>query len=140
MTRNAHPKPTVVVLEWLDPLRAAGNWVPDLVAAAGGRYPLGTSGQRSREIGWTDLQELDPDVIICAPCSLDPAATMREAASLTERQGWESLTAVGAGRVYTLEGKVLSRWTPRLGGALERLVSVCHPSLVGGNPDATTLA
>ncbi len=140
MTQDTRPRPSVVVLEWLDPLRAAGNWVPDLVHAAGGRYPLVESGQRSREIDWAELRRLDPDVIVCSPCSLDPAATLEEAETLREREGWQGLAAVETGCVYTLEGKILSRWTPRLGGALEQLASVCHPSLVGGNPDAETLA
>jgi iron complex transport system substrate-binding protein len=140
MTRDARPKPTVVVLEWLDPLRTAGNWVPDLAQAAGGRYPLVESGQRSREIDWAALRELDPDVLVCSPCSLDADATLEAVAVLRERQAWSDLTAVQTEQVYAFEGKVLSRWTPRLGGALERLAAVCHPSVVGGTPDAETLA
>jgi iron complex transport system substrate-binding protein len=140
MTRDARPKPSVVVLEWLDPLRAAGNWVPDLVHAAGGRYPIVESGQRSRELDWADLRRLDPDVLVCSPCSLGPTATLQAAESLRERDGWDSLAAVRTGRIYILEGKVMSRWTPRLGGALEQLATVCHPSLGGGSPDAETLA
>lgn len=140
ITQNAQPRPSVVVLEWLDPLRVAGNWVPDLVRAAGGRYPAVEPGQRSQEIDWDDLCRLDPDVLVCSPCSLNPAATLEEAKGLREQQEWQSLTAVETGRVFALEGKILSRWTPRLGGALEQLASVCHPSLVGGGPDADTIA
>ena len=140
MTRDARPKPSVVVLEWLDPLRAAGNWVPDLVRAAGGRYPPRDPGQRSCEIEWAELRRLDPDILVCSPCSLDPEATLQEATALRDRPDWHDLTAVRTERVYVLEGKILSRWTPRLGGALERLAAVCHPSVVGGTPDAETLA
>jgi len=35
-TANLGNKPRVAVLEWLDPLMAAGNWTPELVAYAGG--------------------------------------------------------------------------------------------------------
>ena len=34
-------RPRVAVLEWLDPLMAAGNWTPELVAYAGGKNVFG---------------------------------------------------------------------------------------------------
>src|SRR5437588_5092495 len=34
VTANPGPKPRVTVLEWLDPLMAAGNWTPELLAYA----------------------------------------------------------------------------------------------------------
>ena len=45
-----HERPVVYCEEWSDPPMAAGNWVPDAVAAAGGRYPFVAPGERSQEV------------------------------------------------------------------------------------------
>jgi iron complex transport system substrate-binding protein len=37
----------VACLEWLDPLIAAGNWVPELINIAGGEYTLAGVGEHS---------------------------------------------------------------------------------------------
>src|SRR5579862_6490182 len=43
----AAPRPTVVVVEWTDPLFVAGHWVPDMIRRAGGRDGLAQSGDHS---------------------------------------------------------------------------------------------
>lgn len=140
ITANASDRPSVLVLEWLDPLRSAGNWVPELVEAAGGTTPFSEPGERSRELSWDDVRGADPDVIVVAPCSLDEDTASERAEMLTSKPGWQELTAVRTGRVFALDGSVLSRWTPRLGGELERLAGICHPTVVDGDPDAVRLA
>src|SRR5262249_44061857 len=40
-------RPRVACIEWADPLMAAGNWVPELVAMAGGIDLFGTAGKHS---------------------------------------------------------------------------------------------
>lgn len=140
VTATAGERPSVLVLEWLDPLRTAGNWVPELVEAASGTYPFGEPGERSTELSWDDIRTADPSVIVVAPCSLDEETASDRADVLTTKPGWTELTAVQEGRVFALDGGVLSRWTPRLGGELERLAGICHPDVVGGEPDAVRLA
>lgn len=49
-----HSRPVVYCEEWSDPPMAAGNWVPEAVRAAGGRYPFVAPGERSREIHVVD--------------------------------------------------------------------------------------
>ena len=46
-TAGLRRKPSVACIEWLEPLMAAGNWVPELVELAGGRNLLGQVGQHS---------------------------------------------------------------------------------------------
>lgn len=140
ITTTAGDRPSVLVLEWLDPLRTAGNWVPELVAAAGGAYPYSEPGERSTALSWADVRAADPDIIVVAPCSLDESTASDHAAMLRTKPGWQELTAVKAGRVFALDGNVLSRWTPRLGGELERLAGICHPRVIDGEPDAVRLA
>lgn len=138
VTGAASERPRVVVLEWLDPLRVAGNWVPELVATAGGRTPLSDPGERSRQIDRDDLRTADPDVIVLAPCGLDAERAHVAAEELRDWPGWGDLPAVQDGRVFTFDGRILSRWTPRLAGELERMAAACHPSLLGGPPAAST--
>lgn len=71
--------PTVVCLEWLDPLMGAGNWVPELVALAGGRDAFGVAGKHSDWIEWDALRQTDPEMIVLMPCGFDQERTRREA-------------------------------------------------------------
>jgi len=125
-------RPETVVLEWLDPLRVAGRWVPDVVEAAGGRYALGAAGEDSTAIEWDTLREVDPERLVLAPCGFELERTRERLHELTDRDGWAELTAVREGSVYGLDGSAyLTRWTPRLVDAVERLASVCRPGLAG---------
>lgn len=38
-------RPTVAAIEWFDPLMAGGNWMPELIEAAGGESLFATPGQ-----------------------------------------------------------------------------------------------
>src|ERR1043166_3551112 len=63
--------PTVASIEWLDPLMAAGNWVPELVELAGGKNVLGEPGKHSSWLKWTELQSANPEMIVLMPCGFD---------------------------------------------------------------------
>lgn len=127
--RRAAPDdgPRVAVVEWMDPLRVAGNWVPDLVTAAGGEYGLVAPGGRSEEIDWGDFREYAPEVVVVAPCSYGVAETRERFDELADRPGWESLPAVRTDRVHVVDGTVLNRWTPRLVEALDDFAEAFHP-------------
>ncbi|WP_336360822.1 ABC transporter substrate-binding protein [Haladaptatus sp. ZSTT2] len=120
-------RPRVVVIEWMEPLHVAANWVPEIVAAAGGEYGLAASGDRSVTVDWAKIREYDPDVLIVAPCSFEPAETRSRLGELTNRPGWESLSAVQKDRVHVMDGTVLNRWTPRLVSLTEELQARLHP-------------
>lgn len=60
--------PSVVVVEWLDPLFLAGHWVPELIEAAGGIDVGAKPGDHSHPRPWSDLLELKPDIILVALC------------------------------------------------------------------------
>jgi iron complex transport system substrate-binding protein len=49
------PRPTVACIEWIDPLMAAGNWVPELVEIAGGENLFGAAGKHSPWMTWEEL-------------------------------------------------------------------------------------
>lgn len=131
--------PRVAALEWLDPVRGAGSWVPELVAAAGGTDVLGEPGERSVEIPWSGLRAAAPEVLVLAPCGFDESETAARLAELADRPGWAELPAVEDGRVFALDGaSYLTRWTPRLAAAAERLAAIVHPGTFGP-PGSTRL-
>ncbi|MBO0699801.1 MAG: cobalamin-binding protein [Zavarzinella sp.] len=125
-------RPTVACIEWVDPLMAAGNWVPELVELAGGINLFGEAGKHSPWMTWDDLVRRDPDVIVVMPCGFDLPRTKTDLPALTNRPGWERLRAVQTGRVWAADGNAyFNRPGPRLVEALEMLAEAFHPEACG---------
>jgi iron complex transport system substrate-binding protein len=126
--RDLPDRPTVACVEWIDPLMAAGNWVPELVERAGGTNLFGEAGKHSPWMTWPELVARDPDVIIVMPCGFDIARSRDELPALTQRPEWPTLRAVQAGRVYLTDGnQYFNRPGPRLVESLEIFAELLHP-------------
>jgi len=122
--------PSVACIEWLDPLMAAGNWVPELVELAGGLNLFGESGKHSPWLRWEDVLERDPEIIVAMPCGFDLPRTRQELSALTGRPDWAKLRAVRTGRVYLTDGsQFFNRPGPRLVESLEMLGEMFHPQV-----------
>jgi iron complex transport system substrate-binding protein len=127
--RQAGPRPTVACIEWLEPLMAAGNWMPELVEMAGGINLFGEAGRHSPWMTWDDLLARDPDIIIALPCGFDLARTAAETYWLTNHPHWPELRAVKTGRVYLADGnQFFNRPGPRVAESLEILAEILWPS------------
>jgi iron complex transport system substrate-binding protein len=121
-------RPSVACIEWIDPLMAAGNWVPELVDLAGGRNLLGEAGKHSPWIDWTALVQSDPEIIVVMPCGFDIKRTRTEMAPLLQRPEWQKLQAVKSKRVLLADGnQYFNRPGPRIVESLEILAEICHP-------------
>jgi iron complex transport system substrate-binding protein len=128
--RRLPERPTVACVEWIDPLMAAGNWMPELVEMAGGVNLFGVAGRHSPQMAWDDLREKDPEVIVVLPCGFDRPRTRQEMPGLVRRPGWPRLRAVRAGRVYLADGsQYFNRPGPRLVESLEILAELLHPGV-----------
>ena len=99
-------RPSVVALEWMDPLFAMGNWGPELVEAAGGELRLGKTGAHSSTIPFEMLRKADPEFIIVAPCGFGLERTLAERDALEKQAGWRELRAVRAGKVAYADGNL----------------------------------
>jgi iron complex transport system substrate-binding protein len=129
-TTNPQALPSVACIEWMEPLMVAGHWMPDVVEMAGGRAVLGTAGEPTRRLEWTDIRDADPDVIACMPCGFTIEETQRDLHYLTERDGWDGLTAVQENRVALLDGNAYyNRPGARIYRAIEVLASLLYPDL-----------
>jgi len=124
------PRPRVACLEWMDPLMAAGNWMPELVEMAGGDVIFGRAGVHSPAIAPNELLAADPDVVVVSPCGFNLPRTLAEMPALTGLSGWRRLRAVREGRVFLVDGnQYFNRPGPRLVDSLEILAEILHPSL-----------
>jgi iron complex transport system substrate-binding protein len=120
-------RPTVVCLEWIDPIFCMGNWGPELVARAGGDNRLGVSGAHSTTGTWDEVRRADPEVLVIAPCGFDIERTAREMPALTAQPGWSDLRAVRAGRVYLADGNLyFNRSGPSVFDSVRILAEILH--------------
>lgn len=123
-------RPTAACVEWVDPLMAAGNWMPELVEMAGGVNLFGEAGRHSPWMTWEELVARDPDVILVMPCGFDIRRTLEETDLLARRPEWPGLAAVAKGRVYVADGnQYFNRPGPRLAESLEILAELLHPEI-----------
>ena len=123
-------RPRVVCIEWIDPLMAAGNWIPELVEMLRGENVFGAPGQHSPWIEWDALCKEDPDVIVVMPCGYDISESRRNMPALSDRPEWSGLKAVKKGTVYIVDGnQYFNRPGPRLADSLEIMAQLVNPKI-----------
>ena len=118
---------TVAAIEWIDPLMAAGNWVPELIEMAGGINLFGEAGKHSPWMEYRDLIEKDPQTIIIMPCGYNIQKSIFEIDSLIKQKGWQKINAVQNNKVYITDGnQYFNRPGPRIIESLEILIEIFH--------------
>jgi iron complex transport system substrate-binding protein len=131
-TLTVRPRPSVAAIEWLRPLMAAGNWMPELVEIAGGRTLFAQPGQHSLWLEWSDLIKVDPEVILLVPCGFRISQTVADLDLLTQNPAWSKLRAVKASQVYVIDGHhFFNRPGPRLVESAEIVAEILHPEVFG---------
>ena len=99
---------------------AAGNWVPDAVRVAGGRYPFVDAGERSREVDGAAVEAAEPDHAVVHVCG---HGTRVDRTVITERD-W----AVDP-EVHVVDDSLLNQPSPALIDGVERLAELFHPDI-----------
>lgn len=122
-------RPSVVTLEWMDPLFAMGNWGPELVEIAGGELLLGNPGRHSAAIPAELLREADPEFLIVAPCGFTLDRVLAERAALETLPWWPELRAVRAGTVAFADGNLFFN---RSGMTISETAEIIAEILHGG--------
>ena len=121
-------RPTVVCLEWTEPPFPMGNWGPELVELAGGDCLLGNRNAHSAAVPWQAVLDVDPEILIVAPCGFGLERAVRDAGALLERPGWAGLRAVRGGRVYVSDGnRYFNRSGPSAFETIAVLAEILHP-------------
>jgi len=139
-TQALQNKPRVFFMEWLQPLWAGGHWIPQMVDYAGGVEGLGRIGKPSHRIGWDEVVEYQPEIIVLSPCGFNANQVMKEAHVLASYQGWEKIPAFQSSRIYAVNASAyFSRSGPRVVDGLEILARIIHPELFPENPHPEAL-
>ena len=126
---TAHrPRPNVALLEWTDPLFVMGNWMPEVVMAAGGTPLLAHPGDYSSATTFECVRDADPDVVIVAPCGFPLERALAERHVLESYPGWRDLRAVRDGSVVIADG---NRFFNRSGMTVSRTAEMVAEMLHG---------
>jgi len=121
-------KPTVLGLEWLDPPFVPGHWVPEMVEIAGGVNLRGSQGQRSMQVGWEEISNLDPDVLLLMPCGYDLEAAREDANRYSDQLAQIGPRAIGEDRAFVVDASsYFNRSGPRVVDGVEILAALLHP-------------
>ncbi len=125
-------RPTLL-LEWTDPAFTDGHWVPDMIAAAGGRSVMGRPGRNSQGATWDEIAACAAEVVIVAPCGFRLAG----ATELAEQVVARGVLPDGA-EVWAVDADAfVVRPSPRVVDGVETFASILHPER-HGQPDPHT--
>ena len=120
-------KPTVLCIEWIEPIMVAANWVPELVGLAGGKNVMSVSGTDSNFCSWDEIKKTNPEIIIMMPCGFGIKRTLEDIHYLQNRKGWQELKAVKENKVFAVDGnQYFNRPGPRLVDSAEILAEIIH--------------
>lgn len=125
-------RPRVAVIEWLDPLYAAGHWTPELVRRGGGMDVLAEPGSHSMPMDMAHLRDAEPGLLLFAPCGFDVARAECDATRLLASPDWDWARGVEAWALD--ENALTSRAGPRLADAVEVVAAIIAPQLVTAPP------
>lgn len=126
------PRPRVAVIEWGEPLYAAGHWAPEMVRRAGGVDVLAAPGAHSVPVTLDAIRAADPELILVAPCGYDLPRAITEAHRLRDDASW---VWARDRRWAALDANaLLSRPGPRLIDGIEAIAHAVAPTLLPPPP------
>lgn len=105
---------TVFCEEWNSPPMVAGNWVPEMVDIAGGRYPFVDAGDRSRAVDEEEFIKSEPDIYISHICGQGLKSSFR-----TFRDRWNY-----RGKVYFVDDNYVNQLSPDTVKGLEAFADI----------------
>ena len=130
---DADTHPSVLHVEWADPLMCGGHWVPEMVELAGGSNTFGDKDTGTFKLEWEEVVARQPEVIVMMPCGFDVKRGLEDVPILAQLDGWKDLPAVRNDRVYVVDSSAYtSRSGPRLVTGLEIMAEMIHPELFSG--------
>ena len=123
------PRPTVFMLEWVDPPFVGGHWVPDIVTAGGGDPVLAIPGGRSVPTTWDEIAAADPDHIIVSPCGYGLDGAIAQTRAILDR-------LPSRAKVWAIDADaVVVRPGPRLVDGAEAIAAALFGAPVAGRHD-----
>jgi iron complex transport system substrate-binding protein len=131
--KDADHHPSVLHVEWADPVMCAGHWVPEMVELAGGTNIFCDKDSGCLKLDWDEGVACEPEIIIMMQCGFDVKRALEDMPTMTAKESWASLPAVQNNRVYVVDaGSYTSRSGPRLVTGLEIMAEMIHPEIFSG--------
>jgi len=130
-TKDA-PRPRVLYeLDASDPTRpfvaGSGGFYGDLVPMAGGTNIFADVKEPAAQVSSEQIIARDPQIILLADATSPYNA--QTPAMVKARPGWSAISAVRSGKIYPVDGDLLTRPGPRLVDGLEAMAKIIHPEL-----------
>jgi iron complex transport system substrate-binding protein len=124
-----YKKPKIACIEWIDPLMAAGNWIPEMVQISGGEDVFGKKSKDSHWIEFNEIKKYNPEIIIFIPCGFNLKKTNDEVKNLLKLDTrWHDLKAFKNKKIFITDGnQYFNRPGPRLIESLEIFAEIIHP-------------
>ena len=140
LASQVRERPRVALIVWLTPLWITGNgtWMHDMLIMAGGVNVFSNvSGWKM--VGPEALAAARPDVIVftAGPPGRTNCSTVIKTLKQLLGDAWRSVPALINNRVYCVYGEyndMLVRPSPRVAKAIELLIALLHPELLGLKP------
>lgn len=102
-----------------------GSFGDNMIALAGAVNIAHDAGNEYPELTSEFIIASDPDVIIYTVGVM----TTTNATEISSREGWDQITAVAEGQIYSIDDNLMSRYGPRVVDGLEKLAALIHPEL-----------
>ncbi len=99
-----------------------GSFMDEVVALAGGENAIADVDMQYLQVSMEEVLSRDPDVILVT-------VPEDQCAALAERPGWTDLRAVKEGRVYYVDGDLVSRPGPNIVEAIKEVAGYLYPDL-----------
>jgi len=129
-TANVATRPKVYIEYWYPPPWTFGpnTCGHQLIELAGGINAFGDAEKEWIQTTDEEVIARNPDIII----SLLGTHHYASVEDIKSRPGWDAISAVAKGAVYTLDENLFIRHGPRLIDGLETLAKILHRELFGG--------
>ncbi len=130
---TATSKPKVYNEIWAEPLMSAGpdTFIDELITLAGGENVFHDATTRWPAVSSESVIEKNPDVMVFPDKYMGRAHFTETMEDVTNRPGWNLISAVQNGAIYEIDSDIISRAGPRLADALEILAKMIHPEIFG---------
>ncbi len=102
-----------------------GSFGDDLIALAGGTNIAENTSSEYPMLTSEFVIAQDPEIIVYTVGYM----TTTTADEISSRPGWDVITAVSEGSIYSMDDNLLSRYGPRIVDGLEDLAALLHPAL-----------
>jgi len=131
-TLQGQDRPRVLWVVQREPLRVAGRdtFINELIELAGGENAIGPTLHKYPPIGAEQVIASNVQVII-EPAMVKGDQHVQRDRALAYWRRLPSVPAVAAGRIYVIDGDVVSRLGPRLYQGIETIAQCLHPDVFG---------